>query len=107
MQIMFEEGIIGTIQLTDSVVLPEYMEFLGKHIDLAPLKSLLTSVHDTASSMAKNISSHAQFNFPIKNGGKEKWLLTTYLDSELRISRDDDGNVYVLMKAGKSPLTPY
>nr|XP_009804524.1 PREDICTED: light-induced protein, chloroplastic-like [Nicotiana sylvestris] len=33
-QIKFDEGIIGTPQLTDSIELPENVEFLGQKIDL-------------------------------------------------------------------------
>ncbi|TYH53238.1 hypothetical protein ES332_D09G085200v1 [Gossypium tomentosum] len=51
-QIKFQEGIIGTPQLTDSIVLPENVEFMGQNIDLAPIKGLLNSVQDTASTVA-------------------------------------------------------
>ncbi|KAM7262652.1 hypothetical protein ACFE04_000335 [Oxalis oulophora] len=102
-QIKFEEGIIGTPQLTDSIVLPENIEFLGQKIDLSPIKGLLTSFQDTASSVAKTISSQPplKFNFPTKTA--DPWLLTTYLDEDLRISRADAGTVFVLIKEG-SPL---
>ncbi|KAK9028637.1 hypothetical protein V6N11_025789 [Hibiscus sabdariffa] len=43
--------------VSDSIVLPENVEFLGQKIDLTPIKGLLTSVQDTASSVAKTISS--------------------------------------------------
>ncbi|XP_031279143.1 plastid-lipid-associated protein, chloroplastic-like [Pistacia vera] len=105
-QIKFEEGIIGTPQITDSIVLPDNVEFLGQKIDLAPLKGLFTSVQDTASSVAKTISSQPPFKFPISNSNAQSWLLTTYLDEELRISRGDAGSVFVLIKEGSSLLTP-
>ena len=104
-QIKFEEGIIGTPKLTDSIVLPENVEFLGQKIDLAPLKSIITSVQDTASSVAKTISSQPPLKFSISNSNAESWLLTTYLDEELRISRGDAGSVFVLLKEGCSLLT--
>ncbi|KAL3519409.1 hypothetical protein ACH5RR_017558 [Cinchona calisaya] len=105
-QIKFEEGVIGTPQLTDSIVLPENVEVLGQKIDLNPIKSLLTSVQDTASSVAKSISSRPPLKFSISNRNAESWLLTTYLDDELRISRGDGGSVFVLIKEGSPLLKP-
>ncbi|XP_059663702.1 plastid-lipid-associated protein, chloroplastic-like [Cornus florida] len=105
-QIKFEEGIIGTPQLTDSVVLPENLEFIGQKIDLAPFKGLITTVQDTASSVAKTISSQPPLKFSISNSNAESWLLITYLDNDLRISRGDAGSVFVLVKEGSQLLTP-
>ncbi|KAF5204802.1 Plastid-lipid-associated protein [Thalictrum thalictroides] len=105
-QIKFEEGIIGTPQLTDSIVLPESVDVLGQKIDLSPLKGLFTSLQDTASSVAKTISNQPPFKFPITSDNAQSWLLTTYLDEELRISRGDGGSVFVLVKEGSSLLTP-
>ncbi|XAR65708.1 hypothetical protein NMG60_11009901 [Bertholletia excelsa] len=106
-QIKFEEGIIGTPQLTDSIVLPENVELLGQRIDLTPFKGILTSVQDTASSVVKTISNRPplKFNIP-SNTNAESWLLTTYLDEELRISRGDAGSIFVLIKEGSSLLLP-
>ncbi|XP_044512354.1 plastid-lipid-associated protein, chloroplastic-like [Mangifera indica] len=105
-QIKFEEGIIGTPQITDSIVLPDNAEFLGQKIDLSPLKGLFTSVQDTASSVARTISSQPPLKFPISNNNVQSWLLTTYLDEELRISKGDAGSVFVFIKEGSSLLMP-
>ncbi|KAH6795896.1 hypothetical protein C2S51_036882 [Perilla frutescens var. frutescens] len=105
-QIKFEEGVIGTPQLTDSIEIPENVELLGQKIDLSPFKGLLTSVQDTASSVAKSISSQPPLKFSIPNRNAESWLLTTYLDDELRISRGDGGSISVLLKEGSPLLTP-
>ncbi|KAK7832056.1 plastid-lipid-associated protein [Quercus suber] len=105
-QIKFEEGIIiGTPQLTDSLVIPENVEILGQKIDLTPFKGLLNSVQDTASSVAKTISSQPPLKFFFSNSNTESWLLTTYLDEELRISMEDGGSVFFLIKEGSSLLT--
>ncbi|XP_073274965.1 light-induced protein, chloroplastic [Primulina huaijiensis] len=104
-QIKFEEGIIGTPQLTDSIELPENVEFLGQKIDLSPLRGLITSVQDTASTVARTISSRPPLKFPIPRTNSESWLLTTYLDSELRISRGDGGDIFVLVKEGSLLLS--
>jgi hypothetical protein len=86
--------------------MPENVEFLGQKVDLTPFKGLITSVQETASSIAKTISSQPPVKFPISNSNAESWLLTTYLDEELRISRGDAGSVFVLIKEGSSLLTP-
>ncbi|XP_057960535.1 plastid-lipid-associated protein, chloroplastic-like isoform X2 [Malania oleifera] len=105
-QIKFQEGIIGTPQLTDSIVIPENVEFLGQKIDLTPFKGLITSLQNTASSVVKTISNQPPLKIPISNSSAESWLLTTYLDEELRISRGDGGSVFVLIKEGSPLLTP-
>ncbi|XP_019171703.1 PREDICTED: light-induced protein, chloroplastic-like [Ipomoea nil] len=105
-QIKFEEGIIGTPQLTDSIVLPENVEFLGQKIDLTPFKGLITSLQDTASSVVKSISSQPPLKFSLANSNAESWLLTTYLDSELRISRGEAGSIFVLIKEDSPLLKP-
>ncbi|KAF3784838.1 hypothetical protein EJ110_NYTH29575 [Nymphaea thermarum] len=100
-QIKFEEGVIGTPQLTDSIVLPESVEFLGQNIDLSPLKGLMASVQNAASSVAKTISDQPPLKFPITSERAQSWLLTTYLDHELRISRGDGSSIFVLVKEAK------
>ncbi|KAJ6401998.1 hypothetical protein OIU84_014136 [Salix udensis] len=104
-QIKFEEGIIGTPKLTDSIELPENVEFLGQKIDLTPFRGIISSVQDTASSVAKTISSQPPLKFSISNRNAESWLLTTYLDDDLRISRGDGGSIFVLIKEGSPLLT--
>jgi len=103
-QIKFVEGIIGTPQLTDSIVIPDKVEFLGQNIDLSPLKGVITSIQDSYSSVAKTISGRPPLKIPISNRNAESWLLTTYLDEELRISRSDGSSVFVLIKEGSSLL---
>ncbi|KAK8965434.1 hypothetical protein KSP40_PGU004357 [Platanthera guangdongensis] len=56
---------------------------------------------DTASSVAKTISSQSPIKIRIPGSSGQCWLLTTYLDREIRISRDDGGSVFVLIKAAR------
>lgn len=102
-QIKFEEGIIGTPQLTDSITIPDKVEFLGQSIDFSPLSGVITSVQNSYSSVARTISGQPPIKIPITNDRAQSWLLTTYLDDELRISRGDGGSIFVLIKEG-SPL---
>ena len=103
LQIKFEEGIIGTPQLTDDIVVPEKVEFLGQNVDLSPFKGVISSIQNAASSVVRTISGQPPLKIPINNTNAQSWLLTTYLDEELRISRSDGGSVFVLIKEG-SPL---
>ncbi|KAJ7539631.1 hypothetical protein O6H91_11G102600 [Diphasiastrum complanatum] len=102
-QIKFEEGVVSTPQLTDSIEIPESVEILGQKIELAPLQGILRPLQDAASSVVKTISGQPPFKFPIRTDKAESWLLTTFLDKDLRISRGDGGSVFVLVKEG-SPL---
>ncbi|XP_066342992.1 probable plastid-lipid-associated protein 2, chloroplastic [Miscanthus floridulus] len=103
-QIKFDEGIVGTPQLTDSIVLPEKFELFGQNIDLSPLKGIFTSIENAASSVAKTISDQPPLKIPIRTNNAESWLLTTYLDEELRISRGDGSSIFVLFKEGSTLL---
>ncbi|CAK7351537.1 unnamed protein product, partial [Dovyalis caffra] len=98
--IKFEQGILGTPKLTENV------EFLGHQFDLTLFRAIISSVEDTASSVAKTISSQLPLTFPISNSSAESWLLTTYLDDDLRISRGDAGSLFVFIKEGSPLLTP-
>ncbi|KAF3547254.1 hypothetical protein DY000_02004326 [Brassica cretica] len=60
-EIKFEQGVIGTPQLMDPIEIPEFVEVLDQKIDLNPIRGLLTSVQDTASSVARTISSASRF----------------------------------------------
>ncbi|KAK8494094.1 hypothetical protein V6N13_136011 [Hibiscus sabdariffa] len=104
-KIKFEKGVIRTPQLTDSINLPENIEFLGQKFDLTRIKGLLTSVQDTVSSVAKSISNRSPLKLSsLSHGNAESWLLTTYLDEDLRISRGVTGSIFVLIKQGSSFL---
>ncbi|EPS66635.1 hypothetical protein M569_08140, partial [Genlisea aurea] len=100
-QIKFVGGVIGTPQVSDSIEIPESVDILGQKIDLTPFKGLLSSVQDTASTVAKTISSQPPLEFSVPdNSYTESWILTTYLDNDLRISRGDGGSIFVLIKEG-------
>ncbi|KAJ1291448.1 hypothetical protein BS78_02G316000 [Paspalum vaginatum] len=103
-QIKFDEGVIGTPQLTDSIVLPENFELFGQKIDLSPFKGIFSSIENAASSVAKTISGQPPLKIPIRTDNAESWLLTTYLDEELRISRGDGSSIFLLFKEGSTLL---
>ncbi|KAI5071601.1 hypothetical protein GOP47_0013852 [Adiantum capillus-veneris] len=103
-QIKFEEGVIGTPQLTDSIEIPENVQVMGQNVDLKPVQGLLKSLQDAASSVARSLSGQPPLKFPIRTDRAQSWLLTTYLDSDLRISRGDGGSIFVLLKDGSELL---
>lgn len=103
-QIKFEEGVIGTPQLTDSIEIPENVQFMGQKIDLTPFQGLLRSLQDAASSVARTLSGQRPLKFPIRTDKAQSWLLTTYLDEDLRVSRGDGGSIFVLVKEGSTLL---
>lgn len=87
-------------------MIPDNVDFLGQKIDLSPFNGIISSIQDTASNVAKTISSQPPLKFSISNTKVESWLLTTYLDEDLRISRGDGGSVFVLLKEGSALLSP-
>ncbi|KAH7373499.1 hypothetical protein KP509_17G059600 [Ceratopteris richardii] len=99
-QIKFEEGVIGTPQITDLIEIPENVQLVGQNVDLKPVQGLLKSLQDAASSVARSLSEQPPLKFPIRIERAQSWLLTTYLDSDLRISRGDAGSIFVFLKEG-------
>ncbi|OIV91829.1 hypothetical protein TanjilG_17821 [Lupinus angustifolius] len=97
-QLKIEERFIGTPQLTDSLTIPEEVEFLGQTIDLKPLKGI---VHEKAKKLARK----PPIRLPVPRCFAKSWLLTTYLDEDIRVSRGDFGSVFVFFKEGSSLLT--
>ncbi|XP_010270045.1 PREDICTED: plastid-lipid-associated protein, chloroplastic-like [Nelumbo nucifera] len=94
-------------QLTDAVEIPETVEFVRQKLGfcLCPLNATIRSVKNTASSVVRIISSQLLLKVLSSNtNSQSSWLLTTYLDNELRIARGDGGNVFVLIKEGSSLL---
>uniref|UniRef100_A0A7N0UJL7 Plastid lipid-associated protein/fibrillin conserved domain-containing protein n=1 Tax=Kalanchoe fedtschenkoi TaxID=63787 RepID=A0A7N0UJL7_KALFE len=104
-QIKFEEGVVGTPQLTDFITIPEQLQLFGQDMNLPPLRGLISSVQDAAQSVAKTISGQPPLKFSMSHANAESWLLTTYLDEDLRISKLDNGSAFVLVKEGSRLLT--
>ncbi|KAK6154620.1 hypothetical protein DH2020_008868 [Rehmannia glutinosa] len=103
-KVKFEEGVIGSPQLTDAIFIPDHVEFLWLKIDITPIRGVLTFIQDTSRSVfSKTISSQPPLKLPISYAKAESWLLTTYVDDELRIAKADGGDIFVLVKSG-SPL---
>ncbi|GAQ88898.1 hypothetical protein KFL_004680020 [Klebsormidium nitens] len=100
-QIRFEEGTINTPNFNDGFQFPKALGVFGQQLDISPLDTLTKPLQDAAASVARMISGQPPLKFPIRNGANsDSWLLTTYLDEDLRISRGDGGGLFVLLKEG-------
>lgn len=96
----FEEGIIGAPKLPDSVEVPSSVDVFGQTIDLTPARGLLQPLQDIATRLARTLSGQPPLKFPIQTDRAQSWLLTTFLDEDIRISRGDGGSVFVLLREG-------
>eukprot|EP00250_Pteridium_aquilinum_P035826 c9971_g1_i1 orf=318-1292(-) len=98
LQIKFEEGIVGAPQLNNTLDLPESFSFLGQKVDLTAFQGVFQTLQSATYSIARTISGQPPFKFPLRNENAQPWLLTTYLDQDVRISRGDNGSVFVFVK---------
>ncbi|CAN6486565.1 unnamed protein product [Victoria cruziana] len=98
-QIKFEEGILLPPELSTTLSLPTNFDAFGQTVDLSPLQQSLSPVQEVVANISRAISGQAPLKVPIPGEGSESWLVTTYLDNDLRISRGD-GGLFVLVKEG-------
>lgn len=101
-QVEFKEGTFQPPGIKSSIDLPENVDIFGQSINLSPLQQSLNPLQDAVVSIARAISGQPPLKVPIPGERTKSWLLTTYLDKDLRISRGD-GGLFVLAKEG-SPL---
>ncbi|TVU10899.1 hypothetical protein EJB05_44454, partial [Eragrostis curvula] len=96
--IKFDKG------LTDSIVLPRKFELLEQNIDLRLLESIFSSIENAASSVAMTVFGQPPQKISMWTNNAESWLLTAYVDKDLRISRGDRGSIFVQFKEGSTLL---
>jgi len=101
--VKFEEGVIGAPKVTESIEVPASVEVFGQNIDLTPARGLLQPLQEVAAAVARTLSGQPPLKFPIQTDRAQSWLLTTFLDEDLRITRGDGGSLFVLLREG-SPL---
>lgn len=78
------------------------MDVFGQQINLSPVRQTLSPLQDAVASISRVISGQPPLKVPIPGDRSSSWLLVTYLDDDLRVSRGD-GGLFVLAKEG-SPL---
>ena len=98
----FREGSFEPPEISQSVDLPDSTEVFGQRVDLNPLRQALTPLQRAAAGIARAISGQPPLKLPIQGQRTQSWLVTTFLDKDLRISRGD-GGLFILAREG-SPL---
>lgn len=106
LQIEFTEGQIGIPELLTDFEVPSSVDVLGQNVDLTAVKAVLQPldgpVRSFVSQIGSLLSGAPDLKFPIQSPAPAaSWLLTTYLDDQLRISRGDGGSVFVLIKEAR------
>ncbi|CAK9187299.1 unnamed protein product [Ilex paraguariensis] len=101
-QVQFKEGTLKPPEIKSSVDLPESIDLFGQKINLSPARQVVNPLQDAVAGIARSISGQSPLKIPIPGERAASWLLVTYLDKDLRISRGD-GGLFVLAKEG-SPL---
>lgn len=90
-------------EIKPTIDLPDEIGIFGQRISLELVRQALNPVQNVFLNIASVLSGQPPLKVPIPSGNRaESWLLTTYLDEDLRISRGD-GGLFVLAKEG-SPL---
>ncbi|XVF11091.1 hypothetical protein REPUB_Repub07fG0239600 [Reevesia pubescens] len=101
-QVEFKEGTLQPPEIKPSIDLPAEVDVFGQKISLSPLQQSLNPLQDLVANISRIISGQSPLKLPIPDDRSKSWLLITYLDEDLRISRGD-GGLFVLAKQG-SPL---
>jgi len=101
-QVTFKEGAIQPPEIKSKVDLPENVDIFGQKLSLQPLQQSLVPLQGVVENISRVISGQPALKIPIPGERTSSWLLTTYLDQDLRISRGD-GGLFILAREG-SPL---
>ncbi|KAK9698988.1 hypothetical protein RND81_08G145900 [Saponaria officinalis] len=101
-QVQFKEATFKPPEVKSHLNLPENLDIFGQKISLSPVQQLLNPVQQAASSISGALYGLPPLKVPIPGERTSSWLIITYLDDDLRISRGD-GGLFVLVREG-SPL---
>lgn len=102
MQVEFKEGTFQPPEIKPRIDFPDNVNVFGQSINLMAIQQSLGPVQEAVASLSRAISGQPPLKLPIPGNRTQSWLLITYLDEEMRISRGD-GGLFVLVKEG-SPL---
>ncbi|KAL4570450.1 hypothetical protein LXL04_026103 [Taraxacum kok-saghyz] len=101
-QVEFKEGSFQPPKIKSSVILPENVDLFGQNINLSTVQQSLNPLQEAVANLAGVISGQPPLKISIPGERTKSWLLITFMDKDLRISRGD-GGLFVLAKQG-SPL---
>ncbi|KAF8032543.1 hypothetical protein BT93_D1446 [Corymbia citriodora subsp. variegata] len=101
-QVEFKEGTFQPPEIKPTIDLPESVNLFGQNINLMPVQQSISPLQEAVASLSRAISGQPPLKLPIPGERTRSWLLITYLDKDMRISRGD-GGLFVLVKEG-SPL---
>ncbi|KAH0741457.1 hypothetical protein KY290_034500 [Solanum tuberosum] len=102
-QVEFKEGNFKPPEIKSNIDLPETVDLFGQKISLSAVQQSLGPLENAVAGIARTISGQPPLKIPIPGERTKSWLLTTYLDKDMRISRGD-GGLFVLVKEGSSLL---
>ncbi|XP_059656856.1 plastoglobulin-1, chloroplastic [Cornus florida] len=102
-QVEFKEGSLKPPEIKSSIDLPENVDIFGQKINLLPVQQSINPLQEVVANIARTLSGQPPLKVPIPGERTKSWLLITYLDKDLRISRGDAG-LFVLAKEGSSLL---
>ncbi|CAI8588214.1 unnamed protein product [Vicia faba] len=101
-QVTFKEGSLQPPEIKSKIDLPENINIFGQNLSLGPLLQSLGPLENVVANISRVISGQSPLKIPIPGERTSSWLITTYVDKDLRISRGD-GGLFVLAREG-SPL---
>uniref|UniRef100_A0A061SGE8 Plastid lipid associated protein n=2 Tax=Tetraselmis sp. GSL018 TaxID=582737 RepID=A0A061SGE8_9CHLO len=99
MKVQFQRGRVNTRittpQLFENLEVPSDISVLGRRVDLTSVQAIIDPVNAALRTASRTVSSvvRPEVDFDVPS-----YLVLTYLDSNLRISRDASGGVFVLVK---------
>jgi len=108
--IEFQSGRLATPSLQDDVVqaIPDSLELFGQRVELSAVRDAVAPQLRAAIRSAQGLLSTQGEDFlqvPIPGSLRSQlgdlsrsWLLTTYLDADVRIARGDQGSVFILVR---------
>lgn len=105
-QVRFKEGAFEPPKISSTINLPKNAEIFGQKISLSPLQQSLNPLQEAVASISRSVSGLPPLKVSIPGENTTSWLLTTFLDKDLRISRGD-GGLFVLAKEGTTLLDQF
>ena len=102
-QVIFKEAAIQPPEIKSRIELPENVNIFGQNLNLSPVQQSLSPLQDVVEGISHAISGQPPLKIPIPSERTSSWLIITYLDDDLRISRGN-GGLFILAREGSALL---